>query len=193
MMTDRNVEARNEAVEGPHEGNGDGNWEAAVRRYRPYLLRVATSYRIGDEAHDAVQNTFLRLLVHGDAIRKPDSLQWWLTTVLKRECLAVLARRRRDRPTESHVIDALLPPADEVEIDANVLSAENGSYVRRALSTLPPRQRDLLLTLSESNSSAYRSVSERMAMPLGSIGPTRQRALNGMRQALARAGYDAAA
>jgi DNA-directed RNA polymerase specialized sigma24 family protein len=56
--------------------------------------------------------------------------------------------------------------------------------VREALTRLPDRQRELLVLLSNPDTSSYKAVGERLDMPIGSIGPTRQRALNRLEQAL---------
>jgi DNA-directed RNA polymerase specialized sigma24 family protein len=57
-----------------------------------------------------------------------------------------------------------------------VLSKERREAVRCAVDRLPPRSRRLLeLLLAEQRS--YKDVSEILAMPIGSIGPTRERVL----------------
>ena len=90
---------------------GDGRaWELLVRRYQPYLLRLAASYRIGEDAHAAVRNTFLRLLEHGTEIRGPEAVKYWLATALRHECLSVIARRRREQPTDPGGAGALPAP-----------------------------------------------------------------------------------
>ena len=170
---------------------GDGRaWALLVRRYQPYLLRFAASYRIGEDAHDAVQNTFLRLLEHGAEIRRPEAVKYWLATVLRHECLSVVARRRREQPTEGDSLDALLPPSGEAAVDSAMLSEEDARCVQEALTRLPDRQRELLVLLSDPDTSSYKSVGERMAMPIGSIGPTRQRALNRLQETLSTVRYD---
>jgi RNA polymerase sigma factor (sigma-70 family) len=172
-------------------GGGDGRaWELLVRRYQPYLLRLAASYRIGEDAHDAVQNTFLRLLEHGSEIRKPEAVKYWLATVLRHECLAVISRRRREQPIEADGMDALLPPAGEAAVDSAMLAEEDARCVREALTRLPDRQRELLVLLSDPDTSSYKTVGERLDMPIGSIGPTRQRALTRLQEALSTVKYD---
>ena len=174
------------------EGDGgDGRaWELLVRRYQPYLLRLAASYRIGEDAHDAVQNTFMRLLEHGTEIRKPEAVKYWLASVLRNECLSLIARRRREKPLDVDNLDALLPPAGDPAPDSALLSEEGAQYVQEALTRLPARQRELLVMLSDPDTS-YKTIGERMQMPIGSIGPTRQRALARLHEALSTVTYDA--
>jgi len=172
---------------------GDGRaWELLVRRYQPYLLRLAASYRIGEDAHDAVQNTFMRLLEHGTEIRKPEAVKYWLASVLRNECLSLIARRRREQPLDVDNLDALLPPAGDPAPDSALLSEEGAQYVQEALTRLPARQRELLVLLSDPDTS-YKAIGERMDMPIGSIGPTRQRALARLHEALSTVEYDVCA
>src|SRR4051794_40722885 len=53
------------ACEDEHE------WVILVRTYEPYLNRLAASYRLGDDAHDAVQQTFYRLGEQGGRTPEP--------------------------------------------------------------------------------------------------------------------------
>jgi RNA polymerase sigma factor (sigma-70 family) len=173
------------------EGGDTRAWELLVQRYQPYLLRLAASYRIQEDAHDAVQTTFLRLLEHGAEIRRPEAVRYWLATVLRRECLSVVQRRRREQPIDVEAIDAMVGPPGEDVLDSALLSEEDARVVQEALGRLPTRQRELLTLLSDPETAGYRTVVERLDMPIGSIGPTRQRALSRLHGALAAMGYDA--
>jgi DNA-directed RNA polymerase specialized sigma24 family protein len=52
----------------------------------------------------------------------------------------------------------------------------------RLVGQLSPRQRELIRVLYEPERPSYADVSVRMAMPVGAIGPTRQRALRRLRE-----------
>ena len=55
------------------------------------------SYRLShDDAADAVQNTWLRLLENLTKIDHPEALPGWLATTARREALGVLRRRTRE-------------------------------------------------------------------------------------------------
>ena len=172
--------------------SADGRaWELLVRRYQPYLLRLAASYRIGEDAHDAVQTTFLRLLEHGTEIRRPEAVRAWLAVVLRNECLAVIRRRGREQPVDVDHLDGFLPPTDADAMDDALVSEEDAGRVREALTRLPERQREVLVLLSDPDTASYRTVCERLDMPIGSIGPTRARALTRLHEALSATGWDA--
>jgi DNA-directed RNA polymerase specialized sigma24 family protein len=49
---------------------------------------------------------------------------------------------------------------------------------------LPPRKRALIELLLEPDSPSYQEISRRLGMPVGSIGPVRQRALHRLRARL---------
>lgn len=167
-------------------------WEVLVRTYEPYLKRLAASYRIGDDAHDAVQQTFCRLVQHGERIRKPESVKYWLATVLRNECLSVLARRRRERPVDIDHMEGLLPPV-EADPDRALLREEGAWFVQQAVARLPLRQRQVMELLADPESEGYRWLAERLDMPVGSIGPTRKRALARLQDILSEMDYESAA
>jgi DNA-directed RNA polymerase specialized sigma24 family protein len=54
--------------------------------------------------------------------------------------------------------------------------------VRHALATLPDRQRRLLRLLHSPSEPSYETIGEQLGMPIGSIGPTRGRAIERMRK-----------
>jgi DNA-directed RNA polymerase specialized sigma24 family protein len=58
--------------------------------------------------------------------------------------------------------------------------------VRSALGTLPPHQRTLLLVLHSGPARSYEAVGAALGMPVGSIGPTRGRALERLRREVSR-------
>jgi RNA polymerase sigma factor (sigma-70 family) len=168
-------------------------WEDLVEAHGPYLVRLAASYRIGDEARDVVQSAFVRLLERGGTIRDPQAVRFWLATVVRRESLRVLRRAKRERPVDDEadwdVVGSRTGLRSSVDPVAEAaVRADERRSVSAALATLRRRDRELLLLLSEPGPDRYRAASERLGMPIGSIGPTRQRALERMRRALDAAG-----
>jgi DNA-directed RNA polymerase specialized sigma24 family protein len=57
---------------------------------------------------------------------------------------------------------------------------------------LPPRQRRLLIALFREELNSYKDVAKKCAIPIGSIGPTRARALSEMKRKLAARGLEPA-
>jgi RNA polymerase sigma factor (sigma-70 family) len=162
-----------------------GAWERLVAEHQDHLLRVASSYRMGPEAHDVVQKAWLRLLERGADIRDWNAVGAWLTTVVRRECLRVIRSRQRERLYEPEDFERLTSTVDDDPTAEDLLVAEESrQLVRRAMQSLPQRQHDLLQALSDPDAPGYAVISERLGMPVGSMGPTRQRALRRLRAAL---------
>lgn len=159
-------------------GDGDQQaWNAIVARHNGLLWSVARSFRLDQaEAADAVQNTWLRLVEHLDRVTEPDRLTSWLGTTVRRECLQLLRRRARQHPFTDP--DRLVEIADPgPPVDASFLLAERDAALWHAFETLPERCRQLLRVLMASPPPAYAEVAVALDMPIGSIGPTRQRCL----------------
>jgi RNA polymerase sigma factor (sigma-70 family) len=168
-----------------------GAWSELAARYEGLVRAVVGSYRLQEaDFSDAVQNTWLRALERLDTVRDPDSLGGWLTTVARRECLALLARSRREAPTG--VTDDQLVLEDPGP-EAMVLAEETRRAVVHAVTELPVKPRALVSALFATPELNYAEVSQLMGLPIGSIGPTRQRALRTLRCGLARAGQDVCA
>jgi RNA polymerase sigma factor (sigma-70 family) len=163
-------------------------WREIATRYEGLVRAIVGSYRLQEaDFADAVQNTWLRALERLHTVRDPDSLGGWLTTVARRECLALLARSRREAPTG--VADDQLVVEDPGP-EAMVLAEETRRAVADAVTELPVKPRALVSALFSTPEPNYAEVSRQMGLPIGSIGPTRQRALRTLRCGLARAGQD---
>jgi hypothetical protein len=85
-------------------------------RYDGLVRAVVGSYRLREaDFADAVQNTWLRALERLHSGWEHESFGGWLTTVARRECLALLAESRRESPTgvgqDQLVVDDPAPEA----------------------------------------------------------------------------------
>jgi RNA polymerase sigma factor (sigma-70 family) len=162
-------------------------WETMVRQYDGLLRSVAVGFRLTrEEGADAAQTTWLRLVEHIRTIREPEKLAGWLSVTMRRECIRLVGRKRRERLTEDFEwTDA---PADGGEgVDAGVLRAERNAALWEAVDLLPTRQRQLVLALSASPPPSYQQVGAELSMAVGTIGPTRAKALRRLRHLLTEA------
>jgi RNA polymerase sigma factor (sigma-70 family) len=165
-------------------------WHAIVDRYAPLLASVIGRFRLSTvETQDVAQTVWLRLVEHLTALREPRALPMWIITTTKNECLRCLSDRRR-----SVLHDPLDPawqvtPAEDTEPAADLLRAERHALLLAGLAELPARQRDLLLLLMEDPPLSYAQITQRTGMAHGSIGPTRDRAIERLRQFAAGADY----
>jgi RNA polymerase sigma factor (sigma-70 family) len=153
-------------------------WDQLVRRFDNVVSSTVRRYRLQDaDARDAAQRTWLRLVEHHRQLQNPEALGGWLATTAARECLQILRGRQwMELRAEAHdVVD----PAGEPE--TRVVDAVTVAQLRRLMARLPPRSRILLDALFEDDPLPYAELSRRTGIPIGSIGPTRARALRHLR------------
>lgn len=160
-------------------------WEQLVDDYIGLIWAVTRGFRLNDaDAGDVVQTTWLRLLEYVDRLHDPSRVGAWLATTARRECLRVLAQSKRT--TLAGEDDHLLERADLTlcDIDSRLLAAEQSAEVQAALDRLPARWRQLLVMLVTEPRPSYEEISRRLDIPIGSIGPTRGRALRRLQDLL---------
>lgn len=158
------------------------SWDILVDRFNGPLWAVVRGYRLGDaDAADVVQVTWLRLVENLDRLHNPASVGGWLTTTARRECLRILNTNKRQLLIGDDIVDQESPvPLPE----ESLVHRERHQATRRALSQLPERDQALLRLLTAEPSLRYSEISAALCIPIGSIGPTRQRALQRLREAL---------
>jgi RNA polymerase sigma factor (sigma-70 family) len=156
-------------------------WRELIDRYAVHIRSVARAHRLCEaDSEDVAQLTWLRAVEHIGRLRDPERFGAWLATTARRECLRVLQGRKRVVPTCDEVRNPLF--AAHVDEDEIALAAERRTAVRHALATLPDRQRRLLRLLHSPSEPSYEAIGEQLGMPIGSIGPTRGRAIERMRK-----------
>ncbi len=161
-------------------------WHEIVDRYAPLLASVIRRFQLTTaETQDVAQTVWLRLIEHLSSLREPRALPMWIITTSRRESLRYLAGRRRTLPYDPLDPSWLATSAEDAEPDAELLRAERHEALLAGLAELPARQRELLLLLVEDPPLSYAQISQRTGVPVGSIGPTRGRALDRLRQTFA--------
>jgi RNA polymerase sigma factor (sigma-70 family) len=161
-----------------------GGWSRLVDHYARLVWAVTRSFRLSDsDAADVSQMVWLRLLEHINRV-DPERVGAWLVVTTRRECLRVLAFRKRVLLTyESTAFED--QPGDQPELDADMLAFERAADVREALETLPDRWQQLLGMLMADPPAPYAEISLKIGIPIGSIGPIRGRCLDKLRLLLA--------
>jgi RNA polymerase sigma factor (sigma-70 family) len=154
-------------------------WSDLVRRLDGVLHTVARRYRLSPaDVDDVVQTTWLRALAHLERLNDPGAIAAWLIVTARREAMRTLQRATREVLTDdARAIDQL----DDACPEAFVIERERCAAVHGAVERLPARQRQLLTSMLTSPSTSYAQISSRLDMPVGSIGPTRDRALARLR------------
>ncbi len=162
-------------------------WDALVDRYVSLLWSVARAHRLSDaDAADVVQTTWLKLVENLGRIKDPERLPGWLATTARHECLRQIRRTDRERPTDDQVWES--EPAPGAGVDAALLLGERDAALWRALDRLSDQCRRLLRVLMATPPPSYAEVAAALDMPVGSIGPTRQRCLGRLRERAGHAG-----
>lgn len=167
-------------------GGGDERaWTRLVERFLPLVRSVIRSHRlVGQDAEDVSQILWLRLVEHLKDIREPRALPGWIRTTTRNECVQVLTRGKRTVP----VGFAVEPRAEQwvgAAVDDDLLRAERHQTLLQAMAELPDHQRELLTLMVADPPLSYAEISRRLGMPIGSIGPTRARALQRLRESCA--------
>ena len=184
-LTDRRAAQRGERdtaslVEAAAAGEAQA-WQELIDRYAVLIRSVCRAHRLGEaDGEDVAQLTWLRAVEHIGRLRDPERFGAWVGTTARRECLRVLQGRKRVVPTCDEVRNPLFAAhVDDEEIE---LAAERRAAVRQALTVLPAKQRTLLRLLHSERETSYDTISAKLGMPIGSIGPTRGRALERLRK-----------
>lgn len=157
-----------------------GSWESFVERVSARVRAIARAHRLSPhDVNDVVQAAWLRLLEHGEQIREPAAVEGWLHTTARRESLRILRQGARARPTDPSALgDPAAPDPPDDELDHE----QRGAALRTAVAGLPRRQRELMALLMADPAPSYADIARAMDMPIGSIGPTRQRCLERLRR-----------
>ena len=156
-------------------------WNVLVERFAPLVTSVTRRFGLTpSDADDVRQNVWLRLVEHLADLREPRALPGWIVTTTRREALRVLSTRRRVEVADPQT-DTRLDTITNDEPDANLLHAERRQAVHAGLAELQAAHRDLLLLTVANTDISYRQISQRLGIPIGSIGPNRARYLNKLR------------
>lgn len=179
--------------------NGDAHaWTELVARYARLVHAVPVRHGLSPAEVDEVgQEVFLALAQHLHTIEDPERLPGWLVTTARRFCWRMVQRRRYEHSLEEATdgeersgvqeIPSPLPTPEELLAGWSRQEALYG-----ALQRLEPRCRELLaLIFLDQEEPSYDEISARLAMPKGSIGPTRNRCLQRLRVLLEGSGLEA--
>lgn len=127
----------------------------------------------GEDAEDVVQQAWCLFLEKRDAIRQPRA---WLSGTVANLCRQRLTDRHRMVPSEAAVFEEIADTRDQ--------AADAVLIIRTALQQADERTRQLCSLIGLENLS-YEEVSERMGIPLGSVGPLYIRAKSRLRRLIA--------
>lgn len=163
-------------------GGDQRAWEGLIARFGGLVWSVARAHGLSRaDAADVSQTAWLRLVEHLHRLRDPERVGTWLASTTRHEALRTLRRARRQLPVGDEAeLEGSSPLVDSPE--ARALAAERSDLLWRAFAALPARCQALLRVLMADPPPSYQQVAVAMDMPIGSIGPTRGRCLDRLRQ-----------
>jgi len=157
------------------------SWNALVDRFLPLVNGVIRRFRLSSaDADDVNQTVWLRLVEHLGDLREPRALPGWLVTTTRNEALRVIRLRGRAIPVDPQGV-TLERLAEQPEADEELIRDERTRALRAGLLELPAGRRELLELLLTDPPISYDEISAKLGIPKGSIGPTRARALEQLR------------
>jgi RNA polymerase sigma-70 factor (ECF subfamily) len=156
-------------------------FDELVRRHREAVIMVV--YRLCGDVHlaeDAAQEAFVRAWQHLPSYQPRSPFRNWVYRIAVNAALDVLRTVRQERePLEA---DAAVSEDDRPE--TLVERAEQAEAVRRAVLSLPPASRAVLV-LREYEGLSYREIADTLDIPLGTVMSRLNYARGRLRQALA--------
>jgi RNA polymerase sigma factor (sigma-70 family) len=152
-------------------------WTLLIDRYQRLIYSVARALcQDPDDTADVFQSTCLDLYKGLADLRDVKALPAWLITVTRRRAIAVLKARIP--------IPAVEEPEPPASLDV-VGAIEREHALELALDQCPERCRELInLLYFNANQPSYVDISEKLGIPVASIGPTRARCLDKLRKLL---------
>jgi RNA polymerase sigma factor (sigma-70 family) len=151
-------------------------WRTLVARVKNLVWKVVSGFRLPRaDAEDAFAATFFRLAEHIDTIREPERLAGWVATTARNESLAILKRNRRvltPDPTDTWTAG---------EHAERLVDSELKQAIHESFKLLSEECQQLLRLLTADPPTSYEDIAAVLDMPMGSIGPNRQRCLERLR------------
>jgi len=158
-------------------------WARLLDKYERLVYSIPLNYGLSQEdAADIVQMSFLYLLQSLDALHEDSNLGGWLATVARRHTWRLLKRNRQAPLTklDSEITNELIPDrTDEIE------RWEIVEWLNTGLVRISDRCRTVLIALYfEAEEPSYAEIARRLGIAEGSVGPTRARCLQRLKELL---------
>lgn len=156
-------------------------WSQLIERYQRLVYSIPLNYGLTTEdASDIAQIVFTSLLQGLDSLRDGSNLGGWLTTVTRRHTWRVVNRKklRQEEDIDGEGIRELLPDRSSA-----IERWELVEWLNNGLNQVGERCRQLLMLLYfETDEPSYLEIAQRLGIAEGSIGPTRARCLQRMKE-----------
>ena len=158
-------------------------WEKLIRRYQRLIYAIPLRAGLDeDQAAEIFQDVFTTLFEKLNGIEEPERLQAWLVTTARRKTWRTITKARGTSHFDADIHEPAHEAAairDEAPLpDEQLVILEEQHRIRTAVSLLDERCKTLLKMLFYSSEPpSYAEIAASLAIPEGSIGPTRARCL----------------
>ena len=190
-MTSNKDKSISALVKGCRKGNKQ-DWAELIDRVAPVIFSVCYRFRLArEESFDVFGRVSLLLLEHLSGLRDEERVFGYVSTVAFREAAAIKARSK----AQSQALGELALDEEISTVQAEALQAveldQELRIMTEAFRRLSRRCQELLRMLFfETTSVSYREIARRLNIPVSSIGPTRLRCLEKLRQHMTEKGFD---
>lgn len=179
-------------------------WQQLVDTYARLVHSIPVRHGLSqDEVSDVGQEVFIALAKNLHQLEDPERLPAWLVTTARRFSWRTLQKRRRehlgdqsdisDDPAIDNTMSTQVQPLFQTMPSMGELFEgwNRQELLAQAFTRLQARCQTLLRMLfMETSEPSYDEISTELALPKGSIGPTRNRCLQNLRTVLEELGFD---
>jgi RNA polymerase sigma-70 factor (ECF subfamily) len=151
-------------------------WNELVERFSRYVYAICgRGFGLGaDDAEDAFQEVFTRVYTRLDTLRDDGAFRPWIAQLTRRVCLDRIAASGHELPFEE---------IEDSATDSSIEELDEAFAVREALSELGDPCRELLDRFFARDES-YRTISEQLDLPAGTVASRISRCLGKLRSEL---------
>jgi len=164
-------------------------WEVLLVRYQRLIYSIPLRYGLPEhDANDIFQNVSLLLLKNLARLRDRERLGAWLVITTRRECWRMF-HHDRQVTLNPETLDLNEQVSDNGHSEDDFLALERQTVVRAAIELLDGSCHQLLTQLFYAEPRpSYTEIAHALALPEGSIGPTRARCLEKLMRILEKMG-----
>ena len=158
------------------QANQAGAWERLVELYGPLVYHwCGRSQLAPEDTADVFQDVFTRAFMRLDTLRDASALRPWIAQLTRRRCLDAVSSGGREQQVSD---DDLVEEGNE-----DMLEIEEAFMVREAVAGLSDACQDIIDRFFAQDQS-YRTISEELDIPAGTIASRIARCLGKLRNEL---------
>jgi RNA polymerase sigma factor (sigma-70 family) len=155
-------------------------WRHFIHRFGPLIYRVLKGFPgLRDQRDDAFQE--ICIIIHRSlgSLRDPEKLAVWVYSIAYRHAADMTRKWARSRTVRLFNEEDIRLPVAEPTVGLEIETLERAALLLDLIAGMRPRCQQVLRALYiEDPPLSYEQLRERTGIPLGSIGPTRARCLD---------------